>query len=227
MPNISDFYQDQYPATDQLQCITIYIPEGDAFKWLLAGLLRLPSMTSSYQDPDSEQAQGLADIWRDGYDLTDWEGCVDENRIGYVNNATLWYNLFTVITGAGIVVFVDAAQIWNYYASANPGANGDSSYHDLWLPAGTYQVKMVGCKRTQAGKVNVILSNEETLYSETVFNEVDFYSASFVRNTVVTTEITLTEDIQRCYVNTVSKNASSTAYLIPLTCLEFTRKLEI
>lgn len=67
--------QDQYPATDGQRSVQIFIPDDDAFLPLLAALLSIPSNTANYQDPDSEQAQGIASAWEAAYVFNLWEDC--------------------------------------------------------------------------------------------------------------------------------------------------------
>lgn len=74
MPIIPPFLEGNYPDTDDTQCIQIYIPAGDEYKWLLAGLMRLPGSEFNYQNPDSAEALAQAQVWRDAYKLTDCGG---------------------------------------------------------------------------------------------------------------------------------------------------------
>jgi len=72
MPFFPPIQQDQYPATDETQCLQIRIPAGDEFKALLAGLMVAAADVRNYADPDSAQADGLAAIWDQAYSEIDW-----------------------------------------------------------------------------------------------------------------------------------------------------------
>lgn len=227
MPNISNFYQDAYPATDQLQCITIYIPAGDEFKWLLAGLLRLPATESSYQDPDSEQAQGLADIWREGYDLTDWGGCMNNNELSEQARVTLWHKWSQVYVGNALQENIDALCVFSVFWRQNTAALGDSSYQDMSLGPGNYQCRVLAQKLSNNGKLTLLAANETTFYQEFIFTDADLYNASTLRNQVLTASFTLDERVDRLYIMCGAKNASSSGYAIPLTQIEIWREPDL
>jgi len=76
MPYFPPIQQDQYPATDEVQCVTIYIPAGDEFKALLAGLISLAANIMNYANPESAQTDGLAAVWDEAYSYNDWSGCI-------------------------------------------------------------------------------------------------------------------------------------------------------
>lgn len=227
MPTISNFFQDAYPATDELQCITVYIPAGDEFKWLLAGLLRLPSLATSYQDPESEQAQGLADVWRDGYDLTDWEGCVNPVNVGALSRTTLWHRWATVTTGNPIQVLTTTAQEFNVVARQNPPGANDDSYQDVWLPEGEYSMRVLYIRGTSNGILTVVFQHQPDLTTVVPINMVDLYGVA-ANNQILTATFTLTQPGHyKVYFVTQGKNPSSSNYYIQITCTEIWKTADL
>lgn len=75
MPVIANFNQEQYAATDATRCIQLVIPDDDSYMALLGGLLALAGNPENYLSPESAQADGVANIWRDAYLQSDWTGC--------------------------------------------------------------------------------------------------------------------------------------------------------
>lgn len=75
MPFFAVIQQDQYPATDETQCIGVIIPAGDEYKALLAGMLNFPADPLNYAEPDTPQAEGVAASWSDAIATIDWTGC--------------------------------------------------------------------------------------------------------------------------------------------------------
>lgn len=75
MPTFAVIQQDQYPATDETQCIQIIIPAGDEYKALLAGLMSLAANIDNYAEPDSVQAEGISTIWQDATASIIWDAC--------------------------------------------------------------------------------------------------------------------------------------------------------
>jgi len=76
VPSLPVIRSEQYPATDETQCVTVYIPSGDEYKALLAGLYSLAINPANYDEPDSAQVDGLTAIWDNAYSLIDWTGCI-------------------------------------------------------------------------------------------------------------------------------------------------------
>lgn len=79
MVTISNFREDQYPIVSGTRCIKIYIPDDDAFKSLLGGLLALAGVQTNYQNDDEAKAASLAQQWIDAYVQSDWTGCGEAN----------------------------------------------------------------------------------------------------------------------------------------------------
>lgn len=217
MPNIAQFREDQYPATDELQCITVYIPAGDEFKWLLAGLLRLPTLASSYLTPDSDQADGLAAVWADAYQYTDWSECVP----AYDNLAPGNINLFTFMSEQ------DALSSWtSIFASfipfgyamqsgtGSPSASGEAAYNSVYLPAGNYSYTGVYAKTVNSGIIDVQLRNASgsTLIT-TIVDNLDLYGLFNAMYTVTASFTVASDGNYRIDVRKFnSKNPSSGGY---------------
>jgi len=79
MTYIPAIREEQYPASDETQCISVIIPAGDEFKWLLAGLLGIPARLDAYVGDDEAQVDGLVATWDDAYSQIDWSGCTVAN----------------------------------------------------------------------------------------------------------------------------------------------------
>lgn len=224
MPNISDFFQDAYPATDELQCVTLYFPAGDEFKWLLAGLLRLPAVASSYQDPDSEQAQGLADIWRDGYDLTDWEGCVLPAEVSAQGRAAFWSRTPGGYESGGfpMTVSLNTGQPYNFFAQQPTPAINDAHIHYVYLAAGSYAGRFTYVKNNNCGIVTI--EAQQPSGAKVTMATVDEYQSTLALNQTVNVSMTLTESGKQVIrLKVASKNASSSNYANVYTMLELWR----
>jgi len=202
------YNQDAYPATDELQCIQIYIPNADEFKWLLAGLLRIPSLASSYVDPDSEQAQGLADIWREGYELTDWGGCPVAN--GYSDR--------TVLPGVTAVASVGSAFAGNYNTNIGlsyrqpASINNIGKIEDIALRAGSYKYNFSTLSTSQSAKIDIYL---QTATGDPVYflQNLDLYNAVTVASLFYGLGTYVPEDgVYTLYFDVVGKNAASGSY---------------
>jgi len=214
MTAIAAFFQDAYPATDELQCITIYIPDGDEFKWLLAGLLRLPTLADNYQDPDSEQAQGLADIWREGYDLTDWSGCVSENM--------LTIDLFTVnydTANSAALTFFTAGFIPFGYTMFSANTAGNTIVNPVWLRAGNYSYIGHGGKSNASGKTDIHLHTATSGIIATIASNIDQYNATFTVRVQATGTFTVPDDgfYNILAMNNGTKNVASGGYAVNWT----------
>jgi len=77
MVSISDFRAEQYPTTDGLRCVSVWVPDDNAFMPLLAGLLYLPTRMFNYTGADAAKRAALAQMWVNAYAMNDWTGCMD------------------------------------------------------------------------------------------------------------------------------------------------------
>jgi len=222
MPNISNFNQDAYPATDETQCLTVYIPAGDEFKWLFAGLISLATRAANYMDPESEQARGLADIWRDAYDLTDWEGCQPVSTYG--SQVDLFARFITPYVGSSLVFSPNTSQPFALLVNRSTAAIGDAAYQGCYLEAGEYQATFLFAKTNNSGKITILLANEETFYQEFLWTDLEMYQAgASVFNQTAIVNFTLTEPVHRAYFICGTKTVASGGYQTYMTCLNIQR----
>lgn len=218
MVTIADFDQDKFTATDQTRCIAIRVPDDDSYLPLLAGLLALPSYAKNYQDPDSDQAQGVADIWRDAYIETDWEGCMPPTESGNQTRVSFWHRLTNVTTGNALQIVYDTSQFHSHYARQNVAAVGDDNYQDVWLPAGQYQIRVLCLRNTSCGRLSVFFQYQPDLSTVTAMSAVEMYLAGSQYNSVLTGSFALTKSGQyRVFWQVPSKIAASSGYNAYLT----------
>jgi hypothetical protein len=71
------FKEEQYPEVSELRCITIKIPDSVEFVAQLQGLIAMATKQFQYQNWNSEHAKIISSQWRNAYDETDWDGCMD------------------------------------------------------------------------------------------------------------------------------------------------------
>jgi len=153
LPYIAPIKSEQYPATDETQCITVYIPAGDEFKALLAGLYNIATEPQNYDDPDSAQTDGLQAVWDTAYNLIDWEGCVEVSKVqvdcfalnGAANTGSLTYNA--------------SASLPFGYAMSTDNASGRAILHGIWLESGTYSYSGWSSLTTNGGNTDVRIEN--------------------------------------------------------------------
>lgn len=210
----------EYTVPSGTVCIQVLIPDSLAHLALLQGFCAVLTDSNNWDGEEADRA-ALAASWQAAYVTTDWEGCVDADRIGLLNQVTLFQRFSTAYIGGGLTVVNASTTPFNYFMQHSPTAIGDSSYQNCYLPAGDYTAKMLCEKRNNAGKALVFLANENTSYQETVFNEVDMYNSTTLAAQILTATFTLDEDVNRCYWQCISKNASSSNYGQFITCTVF------
>lgn len=220
MVTIADFDQERYAATDQVRCISIYVPDDDSYLPLLAGLLSLPGYQTNYQDPESAQAEGVAAVWRDAYIQTDWSPCVTPSMTGNQTRVSLWHRWAQIAVGNPLQIVVDATMLFNHYVRQNTAAIGDETYQDVWLPAGEFEIRCLHLRAVVNGQLTVIVQNVDTLDQVTPISAVDLFGTTLA-NQVVTGNFSLDEPGHyRVYTHVPGKNASSSGFFIPLVMSE-------
>jgi len=153
MPFFSAIRQDEYPATDETQCIAVHIPAGDEYKALLAGFLAFLTDVNSYLEPESAQADGIAATFDEGYSLTNWDGCGVPPECNEMNsNYWLMPDRASVISGATPTWVSDTASSLGGYFQQTPALTGDSYRWDFFLASGKYNIDMVYFRNTGNGK---------------------------------------------------------------------------
>lgn len=220
MVTIAQFISEQYPATDEVQCITLYIPQGDEFKALAAGLLALATNPLNYDEPDSAQAEGLAAIWDDAYSQIDWGGCMTPAQ-GQQSRMSLFHRWVTVGVGSATVnLTIDAAVMHAFYSEQTPAATGDEWYYDVWLPAGDYQMRILYFRRTNNGQLTLDLLNQDGGSDVGLLTAQELFGTT-LRNQIIAIGFTVVDaGHYRLRGGIGSKNVSSTGFACPLTTIE-------
>lgn len=224
MPVFAVIQQDQYTATTDLQCITVVIPDGDEYKALLAGMLQFPSDVLNYADPASAQADGVAAAWRDALVDIDWEGCVLPQNEGLQSRWTLWARLGVIVTGNAMAFINLGAVFLNGYYAQTAAAINDKHYHTVWMSPGTYTLSILYRKASNAGiaTIKAVMSPSPTISIGTV----DMYISTSADNNLA--QINFVVTVSGKYLITVealTKNASSSGYLLPYSIIEIARIL--
>lgn len=145
--------QDEYPATDELQCIAVKIPAGDEYKALLAGFVAFLTNVDSYLDPDSVQADGIAAVFDEGYAQTNWDGCGIPPECNEMNSfLMLLPDMAIVSSGAAITWVADTGSSLGGYFTQSPALTGDTYYWEEYLAGGAYSWNITYLQNTNNGK---------------------------------------------------------------------------
>jgi len=156
MPYFPPIQEDQYPATDETQCIEIIIPAGDEFKALLAGLMVSASDVNNYADPLSAAADGLAAIWDEAYSQIDWNGC---NVIDGMPQIDLFAINAVPLAGAGTLTYNASATLPFGYSMSNANTNLFGMENPIFLRAGEYAYDGWSSLTTGGGNTNVAITD--------------------------------------------------------------------
>ena len=190
--SLANFNQDAYPATDEFQCIQVYLPAGDEYKWVLAGLMNIASRESSYLDPESAQAEGVAQLWRDAYLMTDWSGCMPPSEAGAQTRVT-FFSRFDENLSIGARTYVpDLNQPFGHYMTTTTPSIGDEVGQRVWLPAGDYEANLLYVRLTTGCKLDLIAQYEPDLSQVVIMNNFDMSGAT-LRNQIHSANFTLTQ----------------------------------
>jgi len=210
--------QDEYPATDDLQCLQVYIPAGDEYKALLAGFIAFLTDARSYEDPDSAQADGIAAVFDTGYSMIDWDGCPPEES-GMSSQVLLFPINMTVASGNAVLQVIDTAQRMNGYYQQNAAVINQALDGYLYLPEGEWSYRLTCVKTAGSGILSLHIDDADGDSALSATH--DFYNASTQRNQFFTGTFTLPVS-GRTFIGyeTNSKHASSSGYLQQITCLE-------
>lgn len=193
MPYFAAIRQDEYPATDELQCIAVHIPAGDEYKALLAGFIAFLSNVSSYEDPESAQADGIAAVFDEGYAQTNWDGCGVPPECEHVDSEiTIFPGNMTVVAGNPIVNQVNTSARNNYLSQQSPNINGNSRRTYRQMAAGVWEWRLTastvanGCSLTFQ-----VIASDGTILTPGILN---LRTAGTVFNTVFSGTFTLPSD---------------------------------
>jgi len=214
---ISNFNQEQYAATEDTRCIQVVIPDDDSYAALLAGLLNLPGMPENYLEPESEQAIGVADVWKTAYLQSNWDGCIEPTMAGLMTRADFWHQYATVESGNAIAVAQNSNNWFNYYARQNTAADGNQTSQLIRLAAGEYQYRLQWRRSTDCGKLNVAWYNLDENYQWDFISGFDMYGST-LDNQIKTGTFPVPSDGNYKLMHYINgKNTSSTGYFAMLT----------
>jgi len=157
--------QDEYPATDELQCIAVHIPAGDEYKALLAGFIALLSDVSSYVDPDSAQADGVAATFDEGYAQTNWDGCgVPPECVGMNASLYLLSSMTSITSGGSFIWTADATSEGGGFNQQNPAATADQFRWTMFLSEGHWTYQWTYLRNTVNGKGDFYITADFATY---------------------------------------------------------------
>lgn len=221
MPSFPPFQEDQYPATDDLTCIKVYIPDEIEYRRQLAGVLSFLSNRFNYADPDSAQAEGVADVWGTAYTLTDWEGCGTPPECEPMNNVLLLTPVMGTITAGNQFLIVGSTP---YYAQQAPSNNSSYRIYDHEIDAGDWLARINARTASNQGicKIEVINSVSGTVYLN---QSIDFYTVAATPAKLETSQFNIPA---QCFIDVRitanGKNASSSNYQLDIATIELIRE---
>lgn len=225
MPYFPPIQQDQYPATDEVQCIEVKIPAGDEFKALLAGLMVSAADVNNYADPSSAAADGLAAIWDQAYSEIDWEGCAVPTEPGLMSRITFWHSSAErTVNDAGnaVATTYDTSQIMAFYARQNPPTLNSQSSQPCRLQAGSWAMRMLYMGNTTSGIIQLYWLKADFSDNGAIGASLDMYADGY--NQFHTGTFTIPEDGDyRITWSNIGKNASSSSYSMFITYTEIWR----
>lgn len=161
MPVLAQFNENNFEATDQIRCLKIYVPDGDGYLPLVAGLLSLMGNPANYQEPESAQAEGVAAICRDAYIETSWEGCGTPPECIGMAEVNIWSNAVNVLVGNALLLTIDAAQIYNFTAPQNPALDGQETATSRYLAAGLWNYRYTYLRNTNQGITRIRFDDQK------------------------------------------------------------------
>lgn len=213
MGNFAPIRQDEYPATDELQCIAVHIPAGDEYKALLAGFIAFLTDIYSYEDPDSAQADGVAATFDTGYAATNWDGCGIPPECEQMSTSIMLFpDLSSITSGAAIAWVSDTLSSLGGYYQQSPAATADSYSWYFYLAPGRYAFYMYYLRSTGNGKGDIkVYDPAGALLSTTA---IDMRGAT-QRNTLATGSFDLPEG-GRIRVDWIGTGTSGATFIRPL-----------
>lgn len=222
MPTIAPIRSDQYPATDEVQCVTVYIPAGNEFKALLAGLYNVATEPQNYDDPDSAQTDGLCAVWDTAYNMIDWGGC-NVTVEGVQSQLSLWTR-FARNNFAPVYQFNLNQPFAHYLQQPSVGLVNQYFAWDVYLTIGTWNLECLYVRQANSGIASIGTINNSTGI-ETVHVTQDM-NGSFLLNQAATTSFTITESRgYSLFVQVKTKSGASGGYLMGVTGVNLWRSL--
>jgi len=156
MGTFAPIRQDEYPATDELQCIAVHIPAGDEYKALLAGFIAFLTDVYSYEDPDSAQADGVAATFDTGYSATNWDGCGIPPECEQMSTSVILLPDMAIVNSGAAVSWVSSttSSLGGYFQQS-PALTADAYYWLIYLAPGVYEWAMTFLRGTANGKGDI------------------------------------------------------------------------
>jgi hypothetical protein len=215
VPYFAPLQEEQYSATADTQHVLICIPDGDDYMRLLAGMLSFPGNVESYANPETVQAEGVAAIWNDALDQTDWIPAMTPSQ-QFNRGVYPWGWFFAAIAGNAISWSDNSVQPFSGYWRQTPAAINNEVQAHFPLPTGVYRIDLYGLKSSICGQQQI------TWNGNAFPSVIDWYNATTVGNQLVQpgTDITLTDN-DGLTINSkmTGKNASATDYQLLLSWL--------
>lgn len=225
MPYFPPIQEEQYPATDETQCITVIIPAGDEYKALLAGLIVSASDVNNYANPDSAAADGQAAIWDTAYSQINWLGCY--GMISDEVNYDLWGRDALNNTANPTAVTINNNQIYNYYAMIpSPAINQQMFWNYIDLVPGSWQLTVDYVKRSDAAILEFDFSDMAGIgdHNIDIASTLDCYGAITLNLQATRSFTVVVADSYRFVISANSKNVASSNYNIPISKVNLRRQ---
>jgi hypothetical protein len=186
----------------------------------ISGKIRELAYRDAWEGTDTEVEDAIQVIYKlldVGVPTSDCEGDV---TIQYPQQATLWHDQATVLTGAPLTMASDTNNYYHIYAYQASGTDGDSFAQPFLLDAGDYVFHVLGGGSNLCGKMDWYLDAESSPF----LAGQDWYTASPTPNIFQTGTLTIASAGQHTLKGVMNgKNASSFAYVAPLTKYWFER----
>lgn len=213
MPYFASIRQDEYPATDELQCIPVYIPAGDEYRALLAGFLALLTDVRNYEDPESAQAEGIASVFDDAYTQINWDGCGVPPECDQMNSSIILFpDLSSVSNGAAFIWVSDTASSLGGYYTQQPAATDDQCRWYFYLAPGRYAFYMFYLRNTNNGRGDLkVYDTTAALISTTAID----MRGAVQRNTISTGSFDLPEG-GRIHIDWDGTGSSGAGFIRPM-----------
>lgn len=221
MPSFPVIRSEQYPATDEVECITVYIPAADEFKALLAGMYSLLINPYSYDEPESAQVDGLVAIWDNAYSQIDWDGCMA--IIGRESEVNLWGDRANVQNGNALtLVNNQPASKHGFYVQQNPGSINDHIYFNRFMARGNWAFAYQYQRTTASAIIEIrVVDVDENIV---ILAAGDMYGTTLDNQMFTGTFALEFSGYKSINIKVTGRNASNTTnYLNRLTLLQMWR----
>lgn len=141
--------------------------------------------------------------WTDGLTLP----------LAYPKRATMWHKDSLSTSGYAVSELAAAAQFTGFLYHQSPAVNGDKWTNGFFLAAGSYTLHFLSARSSGSGRLDIKIDGS-------AWGTVDFYNATTVYNQDLYGNLTAATDGWHTLEGTVNgKNASSSGYVINVTCI--------